>query len=116
MEQLSVLDDSWSIFFSPSLLAYSSNSISTDNQSWSAGGGGGGGGGGSGGGIFRLNVRSQLTVEKLPGDTPLETIRSIFGRYGRLSRVVCDYKISEDRLMVWIDYEDPAHATVSISS
>ncbi|XP_074597655.1 uncharacterized protein LOC141852523 [Brevipalpus obovatus] len=91
--------------------AYTSNSIPSDNQSWSAGGGGGGG---SGGGIFRLNVRSQLTVEKLPGDTPLETIRSIFGRYGRISRVVCDYKVSEDRLMVWIDYEDPAHATVAL--
>lgn len=94
--------------------AYSSNSISTDNsanQSWSAGGGGGGG---SGSGIFRLNVRSQLTVEKLPGDTPLETIRSIFGRYGRISRVVCDYKITEDRLMAWLDYEDPAHATVAL--
>lgn len=84
------------------------------SQAWSAGASTGGtsGGGGGGGGHRGLNVRAQLSIERLPPDTSVETIRNIFGRYGRISRVVCDYKISDDRLYVWLDYEDEIHAEV----
>lgn len=69
--------------------------------------GGYAGASGSGGGYTRgLNVKAQLSIERLPFETSIETIRNIFGRYGRVARVVCDYRIAEERLNVWLDYED----------
>lgn len=68
--------------------------------------GGYAGASGSGGYSRGLNVKAQLSIERLPFETSIETIRNIFGRYGRIARVVCDYKIAEERLNVWLDYED----------
>ncbi|XP_053209227.1 RNA-binding protein cabeza-like [Panonychus citri] len=88
-----------------------SSTPSTSGAFSSSGGGGergsGGGGGGGGGGYSRnLNPKAQLSVDRMPYETSVETIRNIFGRYGRIARVICDYKITEERLHVWLDYED----------
>jgi RNA-binding protein len=53
-----------------------------------------------------LNIPSHIKIEKLSFDTSLEKIRNIFGRYGKISRVVCDYRINEEKLYCWLDYED----------
>lgn len=38
-----------------------------------------------------LNVSAQLEIQKLPADTSCNQIREIFGRYGRITRIVLDH-------------------------
>lgn len=49
----------------------------------------------------------------MPFETSIDKIRNIFGRYGVITRVVCDYNIKDQRLHVWLDYEGEQAAEVS---
>ncbi|RWS14543.1 CnjB protein-like protein [Dinothrombium tinctorium] len=53
-----------------------------------------------------VSIPAHLQVERLLVETSIEQLRSIFGRYGILTRVVVDYRIDEDKAMAWIDYKD----------
>lgn len=50
-----------------------------------------GGGGSAAAGRQTLNISAQLEIQKLTPEIQVNEIRSIFGRYGRIVRIVMDY-------------------------
>jgi hypothetical protein len=47
----------------------------------------------------------MIIVDKMSSDTSVMDIRSAFGRYGKITRIVLDYQFDEDKLYCWLDYE-----------
>lgn len=60
-----------------------------------------------------LRLQSQVTIEKMSVDTLASDIRSNFGRFGIITRLVLDYRFEEDRVNCWLDFEKPESAEVS---
>lgn len=55
----------------------------------------------------------MLTIDKLSVDTLASDIRSHFGRFGVITRLVLDYRFEEDRVNCWLDFEKPESVDVS---
>ena len=41
----------------------------------------------------QVNIPAMLEISKLPVECPVGEIRSIFGRYGKITRIVMDYRM-----------------------
>ncbi|XP_074597730.1 uncharacterized protein LOC141852581 [Brevipalpus obovatus] len=54
-----------------------------------------------------LDLITHLVIENLSPVTSIDTLRNIFGRYGRITRLFSDYLYAKHRLTVWLDYDDP---------
>lgn len=63
----------------------------------------------------RVNIPSQLLLEKLPSDTQCADLKSHFGRFGKITRIVMDYRFEEDKCFAWMDFENVISADVSIT-
>lgn len=60
-----------------------------------------------------LRMQSMLTIEKMSVDTLATDIRSHFGRFGTITRLVLDYRFEEDRVNCWLDFEKQETCEVS---
>lgn len=57
----------------------------------------------------------MITIDKMSIDTSVSDIRVLFGRYGKIARIVLDYQYDEDKLFCWLDYETQESVDVSVT-
>lgn len=122
-------DDGWgSTTASTPTPATNSYSGGSQRPSWGARGGSSWGNNGSTGGDnaddnggpppkARVSIPAQIEIDKFPVTTSNLELKHRFGRYGRISRLVIDYRYDEGRggrAFAWLDYEKELSAEVSI--
>lgn len=66
-------------------------------------------------GRHKINTPSMITIDKMSIDTSVSDIRVLFGRYGKIARIVLDYQYDEDKLFCWLDYETQESVDVSVT-
>jgi len=54
----------------------------------------------------------MLVIDKMHPETQISDIRSMFGRFGKIIRVIFDYQFDEDKVYCWLDYERQDSAEV----
>ncbi|KAI1282122.1 hypothetical protein HDE_13147 [Halotydeus destructor] len=52
----------------------------------------------------RVSIPCHIEFEKLAVGVQLDDLRNKFGRYGKISRLVVDYRFEEERAFAWLDY------------
>lgn len=60
-----------------------------------------------------IQMASMLKVEKMSVDTTHSDIRTHFGRFGTITRLVLEYRFDEERVNCFLDFEKAESAEVS---
>lgn len=62
----------------------------------------------------KVEIQSSLKIENLGSETSVTDIRGLFGRFGKITRVFCDYSILDNKTTCWLDYDQSDSISVSI--